>query len=105
MPSGLIATSESRLDSIIDRADPNACLCSVTSLTMADAPVIAPSLSRIGETVSEIGNTVPSFRTRVVSRRSTGWPALILAMMAIDSPARSWGFVTPTDWPTISSLE
>jgi len=32
---------------------------------------------RIGETVSETGNTLPSFRTRIVSRCSAGSPVLI----------------------------
>ena len=45
-----------------------ACLCSLTSREITDTPTIASSSSRIGATVSEAGNTVPSFRTRTVSR-------------------------------------
>ena len=82
LPSGLMETIESRLASIMDRASSAASLWLVRSRAIVDAPTIVPSASRIGETVSETGNTVPSFRTRMVSRCSTGWPALILARMA-----------------------
>src|SRR5665647_2436557 len=43
------------------------------------ASTIWPWMSCMGETVSETGITVPSFRTRGLSRRTTGWPALSLA--------------------------
>jgi len=104
-PSGLIATSESRLDSIIERADSNAALASVTSCGIADAPMTAPSASRIGETANETEKTAPSFRTRMVWRCSTCWPALILARMVSISPVRSLGHRSSMDLPMISSLE
>ena len=46
-PSGLIATKESRLDSIIERAASKACLASVTSREIVDAPTMTPSALRI----------------------------------------------------------
>ena len=39
--------------------------------------------SRIGEMVTEVLNGVPSFRTPLVSRCSTGWPALILGALRV----------------------
>ena len=81
-PSALIATSASRLDSIIERAD------SMTAFT--------------GDMT---GNTVSSLRTRRVSKGSTSKPALILARMALISPVRSPGLSRSMDVPSISSLE
>ena len=43
---------------------------SVMSWWITDAPTIAPSSSRIGETLTETGISPPSLRTRMVSRRS-----------------------------------
>src|SRR5664279_2634099 len=105
IPCGLIATSESRLDSIIERPDSMACLDWVTSWVVVDAPMIAPSASRIGETVNETGRAVPSLRIRMVWRCSMCWPALILARMVSISPVRSLGQRTSMDLPMISSLE
>ncbi len=104
-PSGLIATSASRLDSIIERAASNACIASVTSREMVDAPTIAPSALRIGEMLSETGNTFPSFRIRKLSKHLTGWPNLIAAKTAVISWARSSGHKRVTDLPSISSLQ
>ena len=74
-------------------ADSNACICSVTSRAIVDAPTIvlfaSPFPSWIGETVSETRIVVPSFRSRLVSRCSTCWPALILARMSVISSVRS----------------
>ena len=86
-PSGLIATSESKLDSIMNRAASNACLAPVMSRAIVDAPMIAPPGSWIGETVNETVIADPSSRTRVASRRSSGWPALILAGVVCIWPA------------------
>jgi PAS domain S-box-containing protein len=80
-------------------------LDSVTSRVIEDAPTTAPSASRIGETVSKTGNTVPSFRTRTVSKCSTSKPALTLARLELISPVRSSGLSWSMDWPSISSLE
>ena len=102
-PSGLIATSASRLASIIERAASNASFSLVMSRVMVDAPTTAPSASRIGETVSKTGNTVPSFRERRVSKGSTSWPALILARMEMVSSVRPSGLSRSMDVPSISS--
>src|SRR5665811_1464275 len=78
VPSSVLATiASSELSTIaaIRWASANAPFCSVRSRWITDVPTIAPSASRIGETVSETGNTVPSLRTRLVSRCSTCWPA------------------------------
>src|SRR5665811_578092 len=40
--------------------------------------------------VREAGNTVPSFRTRRVWKSSNGWPARIMACMALPSPVRPY---------------
>jgi hypothetical protein len=45
---------------------------SVMSRRIAEAPTIVPAGLRIGDMVNETGTIVPSFRRRVVSRRSTG---------------------------------
>ena len=42
-------------------------LWSVISWQITVVPTMVPFMSRIGEAVSETGNTVPSFRTRLVS--------------------------------------
>ena len=67
--------------------------------------MIVASMSRIGEYVTDAGNTVPSFRMRVVSRRLTGWPAPTLDMTASSSALRSSGTRSWMDSPTISSRE
>jgi len=105
IPSGLIATKESRLDSIIERAASKASFSWVMSRVIVDPPTTAPSASRIGETVSKTGNTVPSFRTRRVSKCSTSKPASILARMEVISPVRPSGLSWSMDVPSISSLE
>ena len=79
--------------------------CSVMSWQIADAPTTEPFASQIGETVSEAGNTVPSLRTRTVSRCSMCWPAPTLARIVFISSVRSSGFRSLPESPIISWLE
>ena len=65
-PSGLIATKESRLDSIIERAASKACLASVTSRAAANTPRTLPPESRYTEALYNTSVSVPS-RWRIVS--------------------------------------
>src|SRR5665647_2851985 len=104
-PSGLIVTNGSTAASIRLRAYRTACLSSVMLRLIIDVPTIAPSASRIGETVSETRNTDPSFRTRMVSRWSMCWPALTLARTSFISSGRSLGVTVSAGLPTISSDE
>jgi hypothetical protein len=67
VPSGLMETIESRLASIIGRESWDASFPLVRSCWIVVVPTIAPSGSRIGETVTETGNSVLSFRRRTVS--------------------------------------
>jgi len=68
LPSGLIATNESKLDSIMPRAASKAWAWLVTSRAIVDAPTTWPSVSQIGEKLRETGNSLPSFRMRMVSK-------------------------------------
>ena len=82
LPSGLMVIIGSSVASIRLRAYRAACSLSVMSRQITDAPMISPSSARIGEKVSETGNTVASLRTRMVSTCSMDWPVLILAITA-----------------------
>ena len=61
-----------------------------------------PASSWIGETVSEIGISVPSLRWRIVSKCVTGSPARMRARTMSSSPCRSAGMIIRIDWPTAS---
>ena len=104
VPSGPMETIESRLASIMDRESSTASFCSVRSRAMVDTPMTVPSASRTGEMVSETGNTVPSFRTRIEAKVSACWLAMTVARLASSSPVRSLGLSRLMDLPTISSL-
>ena len=52
---------------------------SLMSRAIFDAPITRPASSRIGDTVSEIGMSVPSFRCRTVSKCVIAWPARMRA--------------------------
>ena len=52
-----------------------------------------------GETVSEIGISVPSFRWRIVSKCATAWPARMRARTSSSSPWRSAGMIIRIERP------
>ena len=73
------------------------------SRAIVDAPMICPSASLMGETVSAMSICLPSLRTRFVSMCETGSPRLILSMMWRNSSSVPGGNNTETDCPMISS--
>src|SRR5665647_134938 len=101
----MMASSELWTIAAIRSAASNAARCSLRSRAIVDAPTTTPSASWIGETVSETGTDVPSFRTRTASRYSTCWPALILARTALISRVRSTGLRRSMDLPMTFALE
>ena len=60
-------------------------------LAIFDAPTMVPDGSRIGETVSEMGTSVPSLRLRIVSKCSIRSPRRMCASTMSSSARRSGG--------------
>ena len=86
------------------------CEPSATSMRLSsgwvtsDRPTIPASVSRLGATLSGTGDTVASLRIHMVSRRSTSWQDLIFARTRQASLVRSWGVISLSGLPMISSL-
>ena len=74
----------------------------VMSLPMADAPVIVPFGSWIGEMVTETSSTVPSLQIRLVSCCSTSPPLAIRVSASSSSSRPSGGKSSEMWWPTTS---
>ena len=76
---------------------------SVMSRAIFDAPMIAPASLRIGDTVIEIGTSVPSLRRRQVSKWSTTSPLRIRRSTSSSSDWRSSGTISRIDLPMASA--
>ena len=63
----------------------------VMSRAIFEAPTTVPASSRIGETLSEIGSRLPSFRCRMVSKWLTARPARMVERTVSSSACRSAG--------------
>jgi hypothetical protein len=85
--------------SSLSRNAPSACLRSVMSRAMFDAPTITPMLSLSGEMVTETSIFLPSFLTRTVSKGSTLSPFLIRVPMPDSSSVLSDGKSRAIDLP------
>ena len=93
----MMASSDDSTTAASRRLAAAASVRSLISRATLEAPMTRPAASRIGERVSEIGMSVPSFRCRIVSKCGTPSPALTRVKTASSSFCRSAGMIMRID--------
>jgi len=99
----MMASSDDSTTAANRRAAMFAAMRSVMSRAIFDAPTTRPVSSCIGDTVSEIGISVPSLRCRIVSKWVSDSPARMRPSTMSSSDWRSAGIIIRIERPTASA--